>query len=149
MTLTVACAVWLALLIAFVVIEAVTFGLVSVWFAVGAAAAMVASALGAQVLWQVAVFLIVSGLCMLALRKVARRRLTPKDTPAGAQTNVGKLATVIAPVAPARPGRVRLDGVDWIAESTDTLHTGALCRVLAVDGATLKVCAEPAGNAGA
>lgn len=142
MTLTLATGVWLALLITFVVIEAVTFGLVSVWFAIGAAAAMVVSAFGVDTLWQAAVFLVVSGVCMLALRKAAQRRLTPKATPTNAELNVGRLATVIAPVCPTQAGRVRLDGVDWIAKSSDTLAQGALCRVVAVDGATLTVAAD-------
>ena len=67
MTFTFATAVWLVLLVGFAVLEGVTVALVSVWFAVGAAAAMVVSAFGVSSLWQIAVFLIVSGVCMLVL----------------------------------------------------------------------------------
>ena len=142
MTLTFATGVWLVLLIVFIVVEGVTAELVSVWFAVGAAVAMLISAFGAGTLWQVAAFLVVSGLCMLGLRQAVKKRVTPKSTATNAELNVGKLATVIAPVCSTQPGRVRLDGVDWIAKSTDTLAEGQLCRVTAVDGATLTVTPE-------
>ena len=140
MTFTFATAVWLVLLVGFAVLEGVTVALVSVWFAVGAAAAMVVSAFGVSSLWQIAVFLIVSGVCMLVLRQMAKDRIPP--TPTNAELNVGKLAKVIAPVSPTQPGRVRLDGVDWQAKSQDILTVGALCRVTAVDGATLTVVAD-------
>lgn len=142
MNLTFATGVWLVLLILFVVVEGATAGLVSVWFAVGAGVAMFASAFGLGVLWQIAVFLIVSGLCMLAFRQIAKSRITPQVTPTNADLNIGKTATVIVSVCPTQPGRVRLDGVDWIAKSTDTLAEGQLCRVTSVDGATLFVTAD-------
>ena len=142
MTFTFATAVWLVLLVGFAVLEGVTVALVSVWFAVGAAAAMEVSAFGVSSLWQIAVFLIVSGVCMLVLRQMAKDRITPPPTPTNVELNVGKLAKVIAPVSPTQPGRVRLDGVDWQAKSQDILAVGALCRVTAVDGATLTVVAD-------
>ena len=63
---------WLAAFIVFAVGEAVTVGLVSVWFAVGALAALFATALGAGLWLQITVFL---GVSALALMKRLGRRM--------------------------------------------------------------------------
>ena len=62
--------VWLILLVAFIVLEASTVTVVSIWFAAGALAALVAGLLGAQLWLQIALFLGVSAVCLAALRPV-------------------------------------------------------------------------------
>ena len=48
---------WLVAMILFGIAEAATVGLVSIWFAVGAAVAMIVSALGGPIWLQVLLFL--------------------------------------------------------------------------------------------
>ena len=62
-----------------------------------------------------------------------------------AQSNVGRTASVIAAVTPDVPGRVRLGGVDWRAQSSSALAVGTLCEVVAVQGTTLVVKPLSAG----
>lgn len=64
---------WLIALILFGVLEAVTVGLTSIWFAVGALAALVACAADAPMLVQVVVFLGVSFLTLLLVRPRAAK----------------------------------------------------------------------------
>jgi membrane protein implicated in regulation of membrane protease activity len=53
--------IWLVLLIGFLVVEAACpIHLVSIWFAAGALAAMIAAALGAQFWLQITIFVVVS-----------------------------------------------------------------------------------------
>ena len=142
MTFSFASLVWLVLLIAFAVVEGITVALVSVWFAIGAAAALVVSAFTSSWLAQTAVFLIVSAVMLVLLRKYAKSRMMPAETPTNADLNVGKIAEVIAAVSPEVPGRVRLDGVDWQARSDARLSANQLCRVLRVEGTTLIVAPD-------
>ena len=55
---------WLAAIIAFIAVEAATTALVSVWFAVGAAAAMVVSLFTVSFGWQLLVFAVVSAVTL-------------------------------------------------------------------------------------
>ena len=133
--------VWLALVVVFAVLEAATVGLVSIWFAAGAVAALIASAFTASVSVQTILFIGVSLAALALTRPLIRKHRLDKPTPTNADLNVGRTATVIVRITPEVPGRAKLDGVDWAARSADTLEPGALCRVEALDGATLTVCA--------
>ena len=59
MAFTISSLVWLILLIAFVVVEALTVSLVSIWFAAGAVAALIVSGFTSSWLVQFAVFAVV------------------------------------------------------------------------------------------
>ena len=127
----------------FVFIEASTFNLVSVWFAVGGAAALVSCIFTGSLRVQSAVFVAVSILCLLALRPLTARLRRPL-TPTNGDLNVGRTATILTPVTDDAPGRARLDGVDWNAQAVPgaSFAPGDKCRVAAIRSTTLIV--EPA-----
>ena len=138
MAFTISSLVWLILLIAFVVVEALTVSLVSIWFA-GAVAALIVSGFTSSWLVQFAVFAVVSAVALAATRPLVKKRMTARRVPTNADINVGRKAQVLVEVTPDVTGRVRLDGVDWNARSEQTIPAGSLCVVLSVDGATLTV----------
>ena len=144
MSFSVASIVWLILLVAFIVAEAATATLVSIWFCAGAAAALLLSAFVANVLAQTAVFLVVSLVCLVLMRPLVRKKDAKAAVPTNADRNVGQTAEVIAAVEPARPGRARLSGVDWAARCDVPLAEGQLAEVVAVEGTTLVL--RPAGH---
>ncbi len=137
--------IWVIVLIACIVIEAVTVNLVSVWFAVGAVGAVIAAAFTPSVTVQIVVFGLVSAAALAVTRPLAKRIRQKRAVRTNADVNIGRKATVIRRVGPSMPGRVRLDGVDWQACSGEVLEEGAVCEVLDVDGATLLV--KPAAEA--
>lgn len=66
---------WLIAVIAFVVIEASTTALVSIWFAVGATAALISSFFTQSLSVEAAVFAIVSAIALIAMvPTLAKRR---------------------------------------------------------------------------
>ncbi len=134
---------WLAATIFFVFIEASTFNLVSVWFAVGGAAALISCIFTGSLRVQSAIFVAVSILCLLALRPLTARLRRPL-TPTNGDLNVGRTATILTPVTDDAPGRARLDGVDWNAQAVPgaSFAPGDKCRVAAIRSTTLIV--EPA-----
>ena len=129
---------WLAAVVGFLLLEASTFSMTSVWFAVGSAAALLTCLFTDSFRAQALVFIVVSILCLLAFRPLAAK-LRQKTTPTNGDRNLGREATVLTTVTADLPGRVRLDGVDWNARSEQTIPAGSLCVVLSVDGATLTV----------
>ena len=77
--------VWLVLLAASLVLETLGRQLFSIWFALGAAAALVSFALGAPAWLQAALFVAATALGLAASRPLVRR-LRGKAGPDGADT---------------------------------------------------------------
>ncbi len=122
---------WLAAVVGFLLLEASTFSMTSVWFAAGAAAALLTCLFTGSFRVQALVFVVVSILCLLAFRPLAAK-LRQKNVPTNGDRNLGREATVLTTVTADLPGRVRLDGVDWNARCAtpgDTLTPGQRCRV--------------------
>ena len=132
---------WLLAAIGFVVLETMTLNLVSVWFAVGSAAALLSCLVTGSFRVQAVVFVAVSTLCLLALKPLCARLRRPPAATNGDRA-LGREATVLTPVSAETTGRVRLDGVDWNARCAtpgDTLAPGALCRVTEIHSTLLIV----------
>lgn len=132
---------WLVVAAVMGVVEALTTGLITVWFVVGGLAAFVADLLGASMVVQVGVFLVVSVACLIALRPVFvkyRRR-----GEAAEPTNVGRRAVVVEDIDNARmTGRVETsDHMSWAARSSDgsPIERGASVEVVGQESVKLIV----------
>ena len=84
---------WLAAVVGFLLLEASTFSMTSVWFAVGAAAALLTCLFTDSFRAQALVFIVVSILCLLAFRPLAAK-LRQKITPTNGDRNLGREATL-------------------------------------------------------
>lgn len=111
---------WIIAMVAFVLAEAATVELVSIWFMGGAFAALICAILGAGFTVQLALFVAVSGLLLVLLRPILKKKLTPKHTRTNADRLIGREALVTEPIDDLRAtGAVRIDGVLWTARSED------------------------------
>ena len=128
---------WLAAMVVFLITEAMTVTLVSIWFAAGALGAIVVSLLGGGVVLQVTVFLALAVALLLSLRTVTRKHFTPGITKTNLDSVIGSTGIVITPVNNiAALGQVQINGVEWSARSTGGGHipAGALVRVDRIEG---------------
>ena len=136
--------VWLVLIPVFLLIEASTVMLVSIWFAFGSLAALLLSLLGASVGLQVAVFLIVSAILLTALRPLVRKYINPKLTKTNVDAVVGTTGLVTVAIDNVSAvGQVKLGAMYWTARSTtgDQIPEGTLVRVDKIEG--VKVFVTP------
>ena len=92
---------WLAAVVGFLLLEASTFSMTSVWFAVGSAAALLTCLFTDSFRAQALVFIVVSILCLLAFRPLAAK-LRQKITPTNGDRNLGREATVLTTVTADR-----------------------------------------------
>ena len=132
---------WLIAAVGFLVLEGMTFSMVSVWFAAGSAAAQLSCLFSPSFRVQAVVFIVVSTLCLAAFKPLAQK-LRQKPTPTNGDRSLGREAKVLTPVSAEATGRVRLDGVDWNARCAtpgDTLAPGQLCRVTEIHSTLLIV----------
>ncbi|CUN62131.1 NfeD-like C-terminal%2C partner-binding [Faecalibacterium prausnitzii] len=132
---------WLIAVVGFLVLEGMTFSMVSVWFAAGSAAALLSCLFHPPFKVQAVVFIVVSVLCLAAFKPLTQR-LRQKPTPTNGDRSLGREAKVLTPVSAEETGRVRLDGVDWNARCAtpgDTLAPGQSCRVTEIHSTLLIV----------
>lgn len=131
--------IWLVLSVLFFILEATTANMVSIWFGIGALAALFTSSLTNSTFIQWTVFTAVSLLTLIFTRPFVKAILKKTKVTTNSDINIGKTATVIVAVSPSQDGRVRLNDVDWIARSNYTIAEGQPCIVQAVESATLIV----------
>ena len=136
--------IWLLLVVVFLLAEAATVTVISLWFAAGALAAMATALLGGGVWLQAGVFLVVSAIALTALRPLVRKYLTPKLTATNIDSvigSVGIVTTAIDNVAAA--GQVKLNGMEWTARSSsgEVLPAGTQVTVERIEG--VKVFVSP------
>lgn len=130
---------WLAAAVGFLILEGLTASMTSVWFAVGGAAALLSCLVVDSFRVQAVLFILVSTVCLVAFRPLARR-LRKAPTATNGDRNLGRTATVLTPVSAETMGRVRLDGVDWNARCAtpgDRLSPGDTCRVAEIHSTLL------------
>lgn len=136
---------WLALTIVSVVIEAITMGLTSIWFAFGGIAAIIASLLGATLWIQVLCFLLVTILMLLLTRPLAVKLLKPNLKKTNVDAIPGKIGKVVERIVPLEgKGQVKIDGQIWSAKAEDgvtPVEEGAIVTVVRVEG--VKVVVRP------
>lgn len=136
-------AFWVAALVVFLIVEAVTAGLVSIWFVFGSLVALICAALGAAVWLQIFWFVIVSVATLVLTRPLVKRYVDSRSVATNADRSIGRAAVVTERIDNlAAAGAVKLDGVVWTARSTDdavAIETGERVTVRAIEGVKLIV----------
>ena len=134
--------IWLVAAVFFLIVEAATPSLVSIWFALGAFAALIAAFFGAQLWIQIIIFLIVSAAALVATRPLAKKYLDKKHIPTNADMVIGKEGIVTEEIDNLNAhGAVSCQGKVWTARSLDekVLAEGTKIKVHAIEGVKLIV----------
>lgn len=135
--------IWLALVIVFVVLECLTVGLVSIWFAGGSLVAMIVAMAGADTVWQFVAFCVVSVVLLIATRPIVKKYLLNKRVKTNYQSIIGEIAKVTEDIDNYnQTGAAFVDGKEWTARSTEdkvTMAQGTLVTVAAIEGVKLMV----------
>lgn len=135
--------VWLVILVALVVIELLTMGLTTVWFAGGALVASLASLLHLPVILQMILFLVVSALLLYFTRPIAVKYFNKDRVRTNAESLVGRQAIVISEIDNLQGiGQVTVGGQEWTARTTQegiSLPVGSVVVIRAISGVKLMV----------
>lgn len=139
-------AFWVVALVVFLIVEAVTAGLVSIWFVFGSLVALICAALGAAIWLQIFWFVIVSVATLVLTRPLVKRYVDRRSVATNADRNIGRTAVVTERIDNlAATGAVQLAGVVWTARSTDdavAIEPGTHVTVRAIEGVKLIVESE-------
>lgn len=134
--------IWLAIALALLILEAATVQMVSIWFCVGAIAAVITALLGGSVAVQVVVFVAVSALALAFTRRFVKDVLKVRKTPTNADSVIGAVGQVVETINNEDAvGRVHVEGLDWTARATrgEVIPAGSHVKVDAINGVKLMV----------
>ena len=132
--------IWVGAIIVFVLLEVMTQGLVSIWFAGGALAACIAALLHAGLWAQITVFLVVS-IILILLTKPLQKKFAERLQKTNVDAIIGQRGIVTEEIPPGQTGRIHLDGKVWTARSAqnEPVPVGAQVTVKAIEGVTVTV----------
>ncbi|MDD3229195.1 MAG: NfeD family protein [Oscillospiraceae bacterium] len=112
--------VWLGIIVVASLVEAATVQLVSVWFAVGGIAAVIASACGADILVQILLFIAVTVLALILTRPLVKKITHSQKAKTNADRYIGNNGVVTEEINnTAGQGEVKVMGSVWTARSED------------------------------
>ena len=112
--------IWLAAMIILIVIEIVTVGLTTIWFAIGALVAIFVSSLGGGWLLQVAVFLAVSFGMLVFTRPFAIKYINSSRTKTNYEGIIGKVVRITRDVNNlGESGSAVVNGQEWTVRAAN------------------------------
>ena len=135
-------AVWLIAVVAFVAVEAVTYQMVSIWFAVGAAGGLVAHVCGAGLPVQIGVFIVLSVIMFAALRPLSMRLAKKRRFKSNAESLEGKTVLITEEVNNLNgTGKGKVDSMEWTVRTANDkiISPGTTARVIRIEGVKLIV----------
>jgi membrane protein implicated in regulation of membrane protease activity len=139
---------WLITMILFIGFELATMGLTTIWFALGALAALATSVVGSPIWLQVIVFFVVSLFALFGFRNMAKESFNKSRTKTNADSLIGRKGIVTEDISNIyATGQVTVAGQEWTARSVEdavTLEKGEMVIVRSISGVKLMVerCTE-------
>ena len=133
---------WLALALIFLVIEALTAGLTTIWFAGGAFVALLAALIDVPIALQIVIFFVVSICFLVFTRKIFVEKLKTGSEKTNVDALIGEKAIVVQPIQPFAVGQVKVNGQVWsaVGKTPETdIEQGREVKVHAIEGVKLVV----------
>lgn len=130
------------------IVEAVTVGLTTIWFAVGALAAALICGAGCGIWLQLAVFLAVSVVLLILTRPLAVRYLNRKTVKTNADSLIGRQCLVSEEINNLMgTGQAKINGMTWTARAVEEgqiIPSGTTAVIEKIQGVKLMV--RPCGS---
>jgi len=139
--------VWIAVAVIFGIIEVLTLGILTVWFAIGAVFAAVAAILGMGFLGQFVVFLVSSIVLLYFTRPIAEKYLKIGEHKTNAESLIGEKAIIIQSFEKGQTGQAKVRGQVWSCEDidgTESYQKGDEVIVVKIEGVRLLIKREDA-----
>ena len=133
---------WMIAMWVFVIVEVISPNLVSLWFAVGSVAALIAANYSFKIQWQMVIFLIVSLILLSLLRPLYIKYVKVKNIKTNVDALIGEEGFVTADINNVEgKGLVKVKGQIWSARAQDeeNISSGTKIKILKIEGVKLIV----------
>ena len=137
---------WLILFVVLLIIEILTLGLTTIWFAGGALVAFILAFVGFDLPVQIIVFLLVSISLLVLTRPVAIKFFNKERQKTNAESLIGQKAVVIEKIDTLHGvGRAEVNGMEWSAKADEAgqiIEAGEIVVIEGIQGVKLIVKKE-------
>ncbi len=134
---------WLIIMVGLIIIEIVTVGLTTIWFAGGALAAIIVSSFGGNLAVQLIVFLLVSFILLFFTRPIVMKYINKTHVKTNYEGVIGKIVRVTEDINNIDgTGTAIVNGLEWTARASDDekkIAAGQLVKVINISGVKLIV----------
>jgi membrane protein implicated in regulation of membrane protease activity len=130
---------WLLVIFAFLLIEAFTMNLVTIWFAFGALCAFISVYFTDNLVIQLIVFLVFSIISLILTRPILKKYINCNIEKTNIDKVIGQIGIALTDIEPLKNGRVKVDGKNWMATSEDKIKENEKVEVLKIEGAKIIV----------
>ena len=139
--------IWVGLTVLFVIIEALTLGLTTIWFALAAFVMIFLSFLPIPFVFQFIIFLAISAVLLIFTRPIALKKFKTGSVKTNVESLVGMNALVTKEIGEFDRGEVKLNGQIWTArsENSSVIKEGTKCEVVRIEG--VQAIVRPKDNA--
>lgn len=140
---------WFIAVIAFIIIESITYQLVSVWFVFGAIGALIAAVAGAGLYAELIIFALISALFLLFLRPMSLKFVKNKTFKTNVDSIISENVLITEEVDNnVGKGQGKVNGLVWTVRSEDgsKIAKGEIAETIRVDGVKLIVRRKGAQN---
>lgn len=136
---------WLVVIVVMAIIEIITLGLTTIWFAGGALVAFIACLFGAELPVQIVLFIAVSVLLLAFTRPFAVKFINKGKIATNAESLIGKNAIVLEEIDNLKAqGVATVNGQEWTARSVEdtVIAKDAVVEIVEIKGVKLMVKAK-------
>lgn len=133
---------WLIVIVVMAIIEIITLGLTTIWFAGGALVAFLANLFGAGLPVQIVLFIVVSFLLLAFTRPFAVKYINKGKVPTNAESLIGKSAIVLEEINNLKAqGAASVNGQEWTARSVEdtVIAKDTVVEIVEIKGVKLMV----------
>ena len=129
---------WLVLFVAFVIAEALTYQMITTWFAIGAVVAAICSSNRLSVGIQIMAFLSVSAVFLVLLRPLSVKLMKGKTVRTNTDALLGE-QVLVTEDADIRSGTGKIDGKEWSvrSENGESIKAGEFAKIKRIEGVKL------------
>ena len=132
---------WLVILVLFIILEALTVEVVSIWFSASALICIFLDLAGLEFIWQIFSFALLSIIFIIFTRPIIKKYLIKNESKTNVDALIGEIAIITKDVLPDERGEACLKGKYWLAvsENNEFISEGSKVNVKGIEGATLIV----------
>ena len=135
--------VWLVLSVVFLIVEFVTVGLTSIWFAIGGIIALIVAIIGGPIWLQLLLFVVASIGLLLLTKPLVTKYVNARMTRTNADSLVGKCIVIAERVSNTeQTGMALVEGKEWTVrakEEGDIFEAGEQAKIVEISGVKLLV----------
>lgn len=135
--------IWVVVLLITLLLEFESQQLVTIWFSVGSILALILAAFNVHYIWQIASFVVLSTVLVLATRPLSRRFMRREIIATNIDSIIGKQGIIITDVSLDVRGEVKVESRIWVAFVTSNIHIEKGTKVIVMDVEGNKLLVEP------